>query len=112
MLQVNRTTWVSVKAFTAAFVANVPTLYTLRRRTPVKQPHSPADGLHVTIGSGNAGKNRRISDATFMSEETLIKEPGDIVTRHVELFERRQEAELNGSSSRVKDNNASRSAWP
>jgi hypothetical protein len=32
--QVNRTTWASVEAFTAAFVANVPTLYTLRRRAP------------------------------------------------------------------------------
>jgi hypothetical protein len=106
MAQVNRTTWASVEAFTAAFVANIPTLYTLRRRTPVKQPHSPGDGLHVTIGSGNAGKNQRISNETFMSEETLVKEPGDMVTRQVELFERRQEAEWNGSSSKVKDNNA------
>ena len=74
--------------------------------TPVKQPHSPADGLHVPIGSGNTRKNRRISDATFMSKKTLTKEPGDIVTQHVEPFECRQEAQPNGSSSRMKDNNA------
>ncbi|EPE33953.1 hypothetical protein GLAREA_06966 [Glarea lozoyensis ATCC 20868] len=35
-LQVNRTTWASVEAFTAAFVANVPTLYTLRKKLPTK----------------------------------------------------------------------------
>lgn len=29
--QVNRITWASVEAFAAAFVANMPTLYTLRR---------------------------------------------------------------------------------
>jgi hypothetical protein len=32
-LQVNRTIWASVEAFASAFVANMPTLYTLRRRT-------------------------------------------------------------------------------
>jgi hypothetical protein len=34
--QVNRTTWASVESFTAAFVANVPTLYTLRKKLPEK----------------------------------------------------------------------------
>jgi hypothetical protein len=32
--QVNRTTWASVESFAAAFVANIPTLFTLRRRAP------------------------------------------------------------------------------
>jgi hypothetical protein len=41
-----------------------------------------------------------------MSKKTLTKEPGDIVTQHVEPFECRQEAQPNGSSSRMKDNNA------
>ncbi len=31
-LQVNRTNWASIEAFASAFVANIPTLYTLRRR--------------------------------------------------------------------------------
>jgi hypothetical protein len=32
-LQVNRTIWASVEAFASAFVANMPTLYTLRSRS-------------------------------------------------------------------------------
>jgi hypothetical protein len=31
-LQVNRTNWASIEAFASAFVANMPTLYTLRSR--------------------------------------------------------------------------------
>lgn len=35
-MQVNRTTWASVESFTAAFVANIPTLYALRKALPEK----------------------------------------------------------------------------
>ena len=35
-LQVSRTTWASVEVFIAAFVANAPTLYALRRELPEK----------------------------------------------------------------------------
>ena len=41
-LQVNRTIWASVEAFASAFVANMPTLYTLRRET------SSPDGTQVS----------------------------------------------------------------
>lgn len=33
-MQINRTIWASVESFTAAIVANVPTLYTLRKNLP------------------------------------------------------------------------------
>lgn len=45
--QVNRTTWASVESFGAAFVANVPTLFTLRRRSP----HLTSGSLSATNGS-------------------------------------------------------------
>ncbi|KAB8230877.1 uncharacterized protein BDW43DRAFT_149239 [Aspergillus alliaceus] len=46
--QLNRNTWGSVEEFLAAFVANVPTLYTLRRRAqkiyPTYYNHSASEG--------------------------------------------------------------------
>jgi hypothetical protein len=63
-LQVNRTIWASVEAFASAFVANMPTLYTLRRR-----PSIP-DGTLVS----------RMSIHPEWGEESGIR-----VTRSVEL---------------------------
>jgi hypothetical protein len=116
--QVNRTTWASVESFVAAFVANIPTLYTLRRR-PKVQPPPIGEGMNVTIGSGNAGvNNRRPSDDTLMSEETFDHDPAldkdygvprdDGISRvktSIEIFERAAEGNwpLPGPS-RVKDN--------
>ncbi|GAB1207830.1 hypothetical protein APSETT445_006565 [Aspergillus pseudonomiae] len=46
--QLNRNTWGSVEEFLAAFVANVPTLYTLRRRVEKSYPayysHGASEG--------------------------------------------------------------------
>ncbi|KAE8381691.1 hypothetical protein BDV26DRAFT_289319 [Aspergillus bertholletiae] len=46
--QLNRNTWGSVEEFLAAFVANMPTLYTLRRRTEKSYPtyygHGASEG--------------------------------------------------------------------
>ncbi|KAB8249005.1 hypothetical protein BDV35DRAFT_346128 [Aspergillus flavus] len=46
--QLNRNTWGSVEEFLAAFVANVPTLYTLRRRADKSYPtyysHGASEG--------------------------------------------------------------------
>ncbi|KAL5339731.1 hypothetical protein BJX70DRAFT_145388 [Aspergillus crustosus] len=51
--QVNRNTWGSVEEFFAAFVANVPTLFTLRK-DPKKEKDIPA---HVS-GSSSRGRQR------------------------------------------------------
>ncbi|KAL4918101.1 hypothetical protein BDW62DRAFT_217728 [Aspergillus aurantiobrunneus] len=48
--QVNRNTWGSVEEFFAAFVANVPTLFTLRK-DPTKQKDPPS---HVSASSARA----------------------------------------------------------
>lgn len=52
--QVNRTTWASVESFAAAFVANLPTLYTLRRRAPDLSSNATRTGAtansHVRTG--------------------------------------------------------------
>jgi hypothetical protein len=55
-LQVNRTVWASAEAFASAFVANMPTLYTLRRRT------SNPDGTLISRGSirPDSGEERGI----------------------------------------------------
>jgi hypothetical protein len=118
--QVNRTTWASVESFVAAFVANIPTLYTLRRR-PKVQPPPIGEGMNVTIGSGKAGiNNRRLSGEAFMSEEAFDHDPAlnkdygvprdDGILRvktSVEIFERTAQSNwpLPGPS-RVKDNGA------
>lgn len=114
MYQVNRTTWASVESFVAAFVANIPTLYTLRRKPKVTPPPI-GEGLHGTIGSGNARiNNRRVSEDTFMSVESLDHDPaldkeyGSRVARSIEIFERASEDNwpLSGPSTGAKDNNA------
>jgi hypothetical protein len=115
MYQVNRTTWASVESFAAAFVANIPTLYTLRKREKVTPPPI-GEGMDRTIGSGNPDyKNRRISDDSFLSEEAfefydpaLNKEYGfSRVATSIEIFERAAQGDwpLPGPSY-VKDNNA------
>jgi hypothetical protein len=115
MYQVNRTTWASVESFAAAFVANIPTLYTLRKREKVTPPPIGA-GTDRTIGSGDPGyNNRRISDDSFLSEEAfefydpaLNKEYGfSRVATSIEIFERAAQGDwpLPGPSH-VKDNNA------
>jgi len=63
-LQVNRTIWASVEAFASAFVANMPTLYTLRRRS----------------NTSNGTMMSRSSTRPDSEEERGIK-----VTRSVEL---------------------------
>ncbi|KAE9366783.1 hypothetical protein N431DRAFT_495177 [Stipitochalara longipes BDJ] len=104
MYQVNRTTWASVESFGAAFVANIPTLYTLRKRQKATPPPI-GEGMDRTIG---------VSDDSFMSEETfdhdpaLDKEYGNSrVAASIEIFERAAQGDwpLPGPS-RVKDNNA------
>ncbi|KAL2871364.1 uncharacterized protein BJX67DRAFT_159997 [Aspergillus lucknowensis] len=56
--QVNRNTWGSVEEFFAAFVANVPTLFTLRR-DPNKRKDSPS---HV---SGSSSRRHRFTPNQF-----------------------------------------------
>jgi hypothetical protein len=49
-VQVNRTTWASTEALAAALVANIPTIYTLRRARQVG-PNSGTVGTGITSGS-------------------------------------------------------------
>jgi hypothetical protein len=57
-------------------------------------PPPIGEGMHVTIGSGRTGANaRRMSDGSFMSEETFDHDPAldKEYGSRVELYERRSE---------------------
>ncbi|KAE8368942.1 hypothetical protein BDV27DRAFT_27830 [Aspergillus caelatus] len=54
--QLNRNTWGSVEEFLAAFVANVPTLYTLRRRAEKRYPTYYSHGA----SEGRVGGSRQL----------------------------------------------------
>jgi hypothetical protein len=81
-LQVNRTTWVSLEAFAAAFVANVPALYTLRKKLPdtiigVESVDEPASGWtesarSSTSDSSNDSSSDRGTDAV-REQKRLLK---------------------------------------
>ena len=60
--QINRNNWGSVEAFAAAFVANIPTLFALRRRQNLDN-----DG----VGSQNVD-NARLSAFAQMKEEGIV----------------------------------------
>jgi hypothetical protein len=89
--QVSRTTWASVEAFMAAFVANAPTLYTLRRRAPTD--HSSLNyNNRPTYGSGKSGF-KEVSDS---GENTIT------VTKSIEMHDNMstnnaEEADVDGS---------------
>lgn len=81
--QVNRTTWASTEALTAAIVAKVPTLYTLRKRAPVttSQPET---------NTGSGTRKRRLGCSRMdaeRSEGTKVEEEGIMITQSVELKE-------------------------
>lgn len=67
--QVNRNTWGSVELFAAAFVANTPTLFALRRRDP---PTSSLDVSH----------SHRHTDVTGFRQ---VNDRGIRVTNSIEL---------------------------
>lgn len=80
-------------------------------------PPPIGEGMHVTVGSGRTGANaRRLSDGSFMSEETfdhdpaLDKEYGPRVAASVERYEWISEDNWplpgSGSSSQIRDNHA------
>jgi hypothetical protein len=115
MYQVNRTTWASVESFAAAFVVNIPTLYTLRRKPTVQPPPIGTEGFDDTIGSGKvSARSRSISEDTFRSEETFDHDPAldkeygiATVETSVGVFERAAEGNWPlAGPSRVEDNTA------
>lgn len=53
--QVNRTTWASVEAFGAAFVANVPTLFTLRRKATQLSSGTMSGGVNSSNARTRVG---------------------------------------------------------
>jgi hypothetical protein len=80
-LQVNRTIWASVEAFASAFVANVPTLYTLRKRSH-RSNHTP--------------------EGTLASRSSTRPETGEgkiRVTKSVELAEQYESPTLPGKAA-------------
>ncbi|KAL3419708.1 hypothetical protein PVAG01_08206 [Phlyctema vagabunda] len=93
-LQNNRTTWASTEAFAAALVANIPTLYTLRRRktenlsTPKKTAWQ-GSGSHL----GSHFTNPRSTRSRKVDEEILDLEYGNrsngiMVHTSIEMFDR------------------------
>jgi hypothetical protein len=62
--QVNRTTWASVESFGAAFVANVPTLFTLRRKTL-----NLSSGTRTGATSGSNVRTRTTRTGDFSSRD-------------------------------------------
>lgn len=77
--QVNRNTWGSIEMFVAAFVANVPTLYTLRRRSPLSGSNSRSYGSYPSHGSRFA----RRQSARFTSSN--VDDPHIMVTDTIHL---------------------------
>lgn len=84
--QVNRTTWASAEAFTAAFVANVPTLFTLRK--PLREKSTAIERL--------SGVGWMEADKSSTAEEEPRQELGDddrghiLAKKSVELQNRRK----------------------
>lgn len=111
--QVNRTTWASVEAFAAAFVANVPTIYTLRRQAPneligdrsaITDSNNPRTGDFGTQdGWTKWGNKSRVQaeddsdkDILFASRPAQTRNKGIAVTRSIEL----EELDNDGTSGR------------
>lgn len=105
--QVNRTTWASVESFGAAFVANVPALFTLRRRVPNRSTGTFTGATHgshsrttdfQSRGEGwkSVGSRSQVNgaeddgDKDVLSFEQLMRGGGSsgiMVRRSVELSE-------------------------
>lgn len=76
-LQKNRTTWASVEAFAACFVANAPTIYTLyRHRRPSEQPRvkplPPNSNLNSERGSSKKTKKSWYSKNDSLMNDTVV----------------------------------------
>ncbi|RFU24348.1 hypothetical protein B7463_g11990, partial [Scytalidium lignicola] len=92
--QVNRTTWASVESLTAAIVANFPTLYILRNRSPTRRPthESPRSPPESRSEDGNSTLNLRRPSHKW-SRGRITREPTDewpdkktiLVTKSVDL---------------------------
>jgi len=103
--QVNRTTWASVESFGAAFVANVPTLFTLRRTAPnplsgtrsgvANNSHIPTNDYASRegwrhMGSGSQVNAEDASDKDILANSRDVLEMGNggiMVRRSMELSE-------------------------
>jgi hypothetical protein len=85
--QVNRTTWASVESFTAAFVANIPTLYTLRKRLPDK---SSANERISGVGWMEAGKRKAIATDETNQQQAFEEKAHVLAKKSVEIQERRK----------------------
>jgi len=86
-MQVNRTTWASVESFTAAFVANIPTLYTLRKQLPDK---SAANERISGVGWMEAGRKKSIAAYEMRQQQTFEEKAHVLAKKSMEIQERRK----------------------
>ncbi|KAH6672397.1 hypothetical protein B0J14DRAFT_655281 [Halenospora varia] len=96
-MQINRTTWASVEAFVAAFVANIPTLYTLRRALPGRTNELERGNGRKMEGWTEDGKSSRDGSSTVGRSPTPTKsqtsapyQKHKLAQKSVEIQERRK----------------------
>ncbi|KAF4634785.1 hypothetical protein G7Y89_g3313 [Cudoniella acicularis] len=95
-MQINRTTWASVESFTAAFVANIPTLYTLRRALPEKTAALEHGGRQEVQGWSEINKSPiSVSQSPgALTPATTNPSPGPkkhiLAKKSIEIQERRK----------------------
>ncbi|KAL3477260.1 hypothetical protein BJX99DRAFT_128527 [Aspergillus californicus] len=102
--QVNRNTWGSVEEFFAAFVANVPTLFTLRK-DPYKEKYEPS---HIS-GSSSRARPRftpnQFQDSVLVTTnvqlETVTDETRRGRARNASIFETSQEDLIRDNTENV-----------
>lgn len=97
-LQINRTIWASVEAFAGAFVANTPTLYTLRKRTDPSLLYSNGRGPYAShVSHADRDRDRQLHGIT--------------VTRSVNLETRSIEMEERGEISKSSVHSMAGAGW-
>ncbi|RDL31148.1 uncharacterized protein BP5553_09937 [Venustampulla echinocandica] len=97
-MQINRTTWANVESFTAAIVANIPTLYTLRKKLPdrsttLKKLNGGLIGGWMEAGekspdgaASDAGSLQPTEDENSPKKHILAKKSVEIQERRKAMF--------------------------
>ena len=81
--------------------ANIPTLYTLTRRTQAEDPSTGlAEGLFAS-DSPDEKEKWRLSSFSFVSDDSFIKEPAPVFDRRSGLFESWKRGEVESTRIQV-----------
>jgi len=81
--------------------ANIPTIYTLTRKMQASDPSAGlAEGL-VASDSPDEKEKWRLSSFSFMSDDSLIKEPEPVFDRRSGLFESWKRGEVESTRTQV-----------